>query len=140
MKKLFLVSFVTLAALASCECASTQKALEFAGDVVDCARQADPKAAAELGPLVEALLLQTVTGSQLDWTAVKALAKDFSPELGGCLIAEATARLLNPRAPLPGAPKSGGVVLDPVALRAGFRELAAARFNNLKFATVGGVL
>jgi hypothetical protein len=140
MKKLILISFITFAVVASCQCAATTKVLDFAGDVVDCARAADPKASAELGPLIEALLLQTVTGKDLDWNAVKQLALNFSPELGGCLIAEATARLLAPRAPDPAAAKSGGVVLDPGALRAGFRELAAARFGGLRFATHGGVL
>jgi hypothetical protein len=109
----------------------------LANHVVDCTVGASKAAAVELGPILQATIVQAVSADKPDFAPVKALAKGFTAEVGGCALASAVAVLAKA---WEGTPKTLGQQLDPVGLRVEFRELAAMRFDGATFHTSAGDL
>jgi hypothetical protein len=115
---------------------STSRAV--ADDVVDCTRAEAVRAAGELGPAIRPLVVSAVAGERPDWSQLRGLAKSWSVELGGCVLANVVTDL---EAAVRGAPKTHSQQLDPAALHAGARALLVERFGNARtFKTATGSL
>lgn len=108
---------------------------------VDCTRAETLKVAGELGPVVEHVLTEAVTpDGHIDWAPVKDLAKGFTVDVGGCVLASVVARVLHPAPASPGAPQSSPLAIDREALRAGFGKLKGELFGGVTFRTPDGEL
>lgn len=109
----------------------------IASDLVDCTKGSAPKAIAEFGPVVDALLVYATGGNgAVNSDAIKDAAKNFGKDVGGCVLADAVARALKPAATGSGAPKSSPLQSDPDSLR---RALAAT-FPGAHYHTANGDL
>lgn len=113
----------------------------LAAGLVDCTKTETAKVVGELGPVVDAAMINAVgSDSKLDWTPIRDLTKGFSADVGGCVLADAVTRALKPRAEDPQAPRSSPLEVDRDSLRDGFAALSAERFGGQKFHTAGGDL
>lgn len=114
---------------------------DVATSIVDCTKGEAKKAATELGPVVDILLIQAVDGnSKVDWAPVRDVAKRFSADVGGCVLADAVARALKPRSEDPQAPKISPLEVDRASLREGFRALSVELWKGASFKTDEGTL
>lgn len=108
--------------------------------VVDCTTASAKEAVHEFGPTVDALLAQAVDNDgKVNWDPVKDIAKGFTANLGGCVLADTVARFLHP-VQLPGAPKSEPLQVDKAALLSGFDALRSAQYGGKTFVTEHGTL
>lgn len=113
---------------------------KIAGEIIDCTAGDRRAVVAQFEPVLEQLLINATSadGKEIDWTSIKAASKALATDLGGCALASAVGRLLNPPPPKPGAPASAALELDPAALRAGFNALRVEQFGGVAFHTASG--
>lgn len=112
-----------------------------AKDLVDCTKGEAKQVTAELGPVVDVLLVNAIDpSSKVQWAPIEDIAKKFSADVGGCLLADAVTRALAPAPADPAAPKSSPLVVDQASLRDGFAAYKARTFPGKAFKTDHGAL
>jgi hypothetical protein len=142
MRSLIVLLLLSWFVIVACACGWLSKETKaVAADIVDCTTASAKKTVTELGPMADAMLLSAVDAqSKIDWNPITDLAKKFSADVGGCVLADAVARALKPTPADPNAPKSSPLEVDRVSLRSGFVDLKAKLFPGKTFKTAAGDL
>lgn len=106
-------------------CGATQTAIaNTKHDVIDCTTKEAVSRIGEFGSMVDDVLVNATAGDgSLDKDRVKSAVKGFATDSARCVLADAIARALAPKADDPNAPKSSPLETDPAALRALLDEL-----------------
>lgn len=106
-------------------CGATQTAIaNTKRDVIDCTTKEAVSRIGEFGSMVDDVLVNATAGDgSLDKDRVKSAVKGFATDSARCVLADAIARALAPKADDPNAPKSSPLETDPAALRALLDEL-----------------
>lgn len=92
-----------------------------AGDVVDCTRGETKTLIDQFGPVVDTVLVNATAGDgHVDVAQLKAAAKNFGKEIGGCVLASSVQRALSRSTGNTGGPQVSPVQAEPAALRAAF--------------------
>lgn len=119
-------------------CGATAKRLaKQAGKlVIDCTAENSTTLSREFGPTVDALLrVATLPDGRMDWSIIKEAAKSFGLDTGGCVLANAIARITS-------QPTSGASAMatSPQRTRAEFHALSVELFGGHMFRTTNGDL
>lgn len=126
-------------AIAAASCNMKNEIKQAGRALVDCTKAESARAVRELGPVVDALLVSTVGGgTRVDFKPLESLAKGWSLDLGGCIVADAVARALAPTPEDPGAPRSSELEVDRKALAADFAAFKARSFAGASFKLANG--
>lgn len=108
-----------------------------AGDVVDCTTTSALSSIKQFGPTVDSVLVVATNADKtVDVDRIKDAARGFATDAARCVLADAIARALNPKADDPNAPKSSPLEADPVALRQAFAELAGGKSYHTEHGTL----
>lgn len=123
-------------------CGWLQKEAKHVGaDILDCVSEKAKAEIATYGSAVDAVLeLSTGADGKVDKDKLADSTKGFAISAGACVFADAVARALNPKPDDPDAPKSSGLEVDALSLRAAFDGIAAERYGGKKFKTPHGLL
>lgn len=113
---------------------------DVANGLVDCTKKETSAAVHELRPLGDAMLVNALDGSKVDWAPVRDIAKGFVTDVGRCVLADAVGRALAPKPTDPNAPKLSPLEVDANALRSGFRQLSTELYGGAQFKTEAGQL
>jgi hypothetical protein len=114
---------------------STGKAA--AKGAIGCLTSEAVQAADELGPLLRPAVVQTFASGKPDTAPFVALGKRADSDLVRCAIASTFAAVA---AGLDSTPRTHAQQIDPVAVRAAFRQVSAEAFGGATFQTPSGAI
>lgn len=118
--------------LTSCGWASGE-AKHAAGSVVDCTKAKAKDAIKQFAPTVEQLVVNTVDAAgRADWNTIESATRDFSADVGGCVLQSVITRLLDPDIG-PDGPQSSPLAIDRAELAHGWDELRQQRYGGSLF-------
>jgi hypothetical protein len=126
---------------ASCAWWSKDAAPAVESTFVDCTKGELPTVVAKFAPLLEALVIRSMTGDgKVDWPAVEDATRGLVGDEGGCIVGSVVAKVLHPAPPKPGAPASSPLAVDATDLSLHFEDLRKRRYGGKTFHTVKGDL
>lgn len=137
MRTLFVLFVLCFMPGAACQDA---KSIATSGGkaLVDCTAKQIAPTLTEFGPVMERVVLDAVDPSgKVNWSPVKDVAKGFTKDIGGCLLADVVARLLAPKAD---ATQNAPLMVDRDSLLSGFAELRTSQFGGATYKTASGEL
>lgn len=108
-------------------------------NIVDCTTSKAKSAIKEFAPTVEQLIVNTVdTMGRADWNMIEDTTKDFSADVGGCVLAATVAHLLEPIIPRnPDAPQAELLEINRGELAHQWDQLRLTRYGGALFKGAG---
>lgn len=136
----YVLGFLIVMFCLGAACETAKDAAKGAGKaVVDCTKGHAADTVRELGPVMERVVLDAVNpDGRVNWAPVKEVAKEFTTEVGGCVLAHAVARIMT--VVREGGAQSSDLQVNRAQLAEDFAALRVELFGGARFKTAAGEL